>query len=110
MTTDGPSTHVMTQKVHNHFVNHVDVEVAKFNDALKESVRNSLDAKTSQVLLNGMQGPSQDAHLRTPLTNPLKHSIQRQRQLRRLAKPAKLPDVDLVAPWTTTGGATQLPS
>ena len=109
MTTDDPPTLVMAQKVHNHLANHVDVEVAKFNDALKESARNSLGAKTSQVLLNGMQGLSPEAHLRTPLTNSLKRSIQRQRQLRRPAEPATLADVDLVAPWTTTGGATQLP-
>ena len=56
-----------------------------------------------------MQTLSNEAMMKTPLSDSLKRTIQRQRRVVRLAEPATLIDINLINPWDTTGGANPIP-
>ena len=94
---------------HNHLSSDVDVEVTKFRQTIKESSRQNTGAKTSDILSTGTQNLSAAAILATPLTLSLKRDIQRQKAKTRPVEPQSIQAINLVHPWTSTGGAHPVP-
>lgn len=108
LTTDDPPTNVLRERPHNHLADETAIECFNFKENLKEAARNSF-GRTNNILLDNLQNVSDDALVKTPLTNSLKRTIQRQRKLDRPEEPSTLADIHLVNPWTTTGDLRQLP-
>ena len=79
--------------------------MTKFRQTLKESSRRYTGAKTNDILSTGLQNLSARAMIAAPQTSSLKRNIQRVKAMSRRTEPQSIQSINLVHPWTTTGGA-----
>ena len=70
--TNDPCGNARSLTVHNHGSRVVDTEVAKFRADLRESAERSTGAKTSRLIVNGLQNLSPEAIMAMPIPDTIR--------------------------------------
>ena len=105
LTTDEhPIINPRSLKPHNHELSDCKVEVQKFRSELNKQI-----VQYEPLLTNGLLNLSAEALIESGNIESIKRDIQRQKSKSRLLEPGNRAEINLVAPWTTTGGVNPLP-
>ena len=71
---------------------------------MKVSSRESVGAKTNNILVTGLQSLSAKALVEMPQASTMKRDIHRQKAKSPPAEPATIQNINLLHPWNSTGG------
>ena len=110
LTTDEhPIINPRSLKPHNHELSDCKVEVQMFRSELKGSAQTNSAVRTMPLLTSGLLNLSAEALIESGNIESIKRDIQRQKSKSRPLEPGNRAEINLVAPWTTTGGVNPLP-
>ena len=110
LTTDEhPIINPRSLKPHNHELSDCKMEVQKFLSELNVSAQTNSAVRTMPLLTNGLLNLSAEALIESGNIESIKRDIQRQKSKSRPLEPGNRAEINLVTPWTTTGGVNPLP-
>ena len=83
VTTDDPRN----LTAHNHGTNATDVELKRFRADLRETAAQNTGAKTSRLIVNGLQTLSAEAIMAMPVPETIRRDVQRHKAKNRPVEP-----------------------